>query len=149
MATTTKQDRVRELQRALYRAAKAEPERRFHARYDKVHRRDVLERAWEAVRANRGAAGTDRITLADVERYGIDRLLDELAMDLRDGRWRPFPARRVFIPKPGREELADLTAAWLAERPHAAAGFPSDPGEVVDDVLAAEWLDDEGKQLHA
>src|SRR6266540_2811453 len=116
MATTTKQDRVRELQRALYRAAKAEPERRFHALYDKVHRRDVLERAWEAVRANRGAAGTDRITLADVERYGIDRLLDELAMDLRDGRWRPFPARRVFIPKPGREELRPLSIPALRDR---------------------------------
>src|SRR4051794_15705089 len=45
--------------------------------------------------------------------------------------------------------LADLTAAWLAERPQDAAGFPSDPGEVVDDVLAAEWTDDEGKPLHA
>jgi RNA-directed DNA polymerase len=77
MATTTEQDRVRELQRALYRAAKADPERRFHALYDKVHRRDVLERAWESVRANRGAAGIDRVTLAQVERYGIERLLDE------------------------------------------------------------------------
>src|SRR6266508_1371752 len=121
MATTTKQDRVRELQRALYRAAKAEPERRFHALYDKVHRRDVLERAWEAVRANRGAAGTDRITLADVERYGIDRLLDELAMDLRDGRWRPFPARRVFIPKPGREELRPLSIPTVRDRVVQAA----------------------------
>jgi RNA-directed DNA polymerase len=120
MATTTKQDRVRELQRALYRAAKADPERRFHALYDKVHRRDVLGRAWEAVRANRGAAGTDRITLADVERYGIDRLLDELATDLRDGRWRPLPARRVFIPKPGREELRPLSIP--AVRPDRAGG---------------------------
>src|SRR6266516_7130864 len=116
MATTTEQDRVRELQRALYRAAKADPERRFHALYDKVDRRDVLERAWESVRANRGAAGTDRITLADVGRYGIDRLLDELAMDLRDGRWRPFPARRVFIPKPGREELRPLSIPAVRDR---------------------------------
>src|SRR6266498_1046859 len=116
MATTTKQDRVRELQRALYRAAKADPERRFHALYDKVHRRDVLERAWESVRANRGAAGIDRTTLADVERYGIDRLLDELAMDLRDGRWRPLPARRVFIPKPGREELRPLSIPAVRSR---------------------------------
>jgi hypothetical protein len=62
MARTTKQDKVRELQRTLYRAAKADPGRRFHALYDKVHRRDVLERAWGQVRANRGAAGIDRQT---------------------------------------------------------------------------------------
>ena len=68
VARTTKQDKVRELQRTLYRAAKADPGRRFHALYDKVHRRDVLERAWELVRANRGAAGIDKQTIADVER---------------------------------------------------------------------------------
>src|SRR5919201_1588462 len=60
VARTTEQDKVRELQRTLYRAAKADPGRRFHALYDKVYRRDVLERAWELVRANRGAAGIDR-----------------------------------------------------------------------------------------
>jgi RNA-directed DNA polymerase len=70
VARTTEQDKVRELQRTLYRAAKADPGRRFHALYDKVLRRDVLERAWELVRANRGAAGIDRQTLADVERSG-------------------------------------------------------------------------------
>ena len=48
-------DRVRALQHALYRAAKADPDRRFHALFDKVHRRDVLDRAWEDVRRNRGA----------------------------------------------------------------------------------------------
>ena len=48
VASPTEQDRVRELQRALYRAAKADPERRFHAPYDKLLRRDVLERAWGA-----------------------------------------------------------------------------------------------------
>src|SRR4051812_43801354 len=106
---TAKQDKVRELQRTLYRAAKADPGRRFHALYDKVHRRDVLERAWELVRANRGAAGIDRQTIADVEEYGVARLLDELAADLREGRWRPLPARRVFIPKPGRGELRPLS----------------------------------------
>jgi RNA-directed DNA polymerase len=103
MARTTKQDSVRELQRTLCRAAKADPGRRFHALFDKVYRRDVLERAWELVRANRGAAGIDRQTIADVERYGVGRLLDELAADLKEGRWRPLPARRVFIPKPGRD----------------------------------------------
>ena len=102
VARTTRQDKVRELQRTLYRAAKADPKRRFHALYDKIYRRDVLERAWELVRANRGAAGVDRQTIADVEEYGVTKLLDDLAADLKEGRWRPLPARRVFIPKPGR-----------------------------------------------
>jgi RNA-directed DNA polymerase len=102
VARTARQDKVRELQRTLYRAAKADPKRRFHALYDRVLRRGVLERAWELVRANRGAAGIDRQTIADVEQYGIARLLDELAADLWDGSYRSLPARRVFIPKPGR-----------------------------------------------
>src|SRR5438105_6264120 len=95
VARSIKQDKVRELQRTLYRAAKADPGRRFHALYDKVHRRDVLERAWELVRANHGAAGIDKQTIADVERYGVTRLLDQLATDLREGGWRPLPARGV------------------------------------------------------
>src|SRR4029077_6535901 len=102
MAAATKLDTVRELQRTLYRAAKADPGRRFHALYDKVYRRDVLERAWELVRANKGAAGIDQQTIADVEEYGVARLLDELAAGLKKGRWRPLAARRGYIPKPGR-----------------------------------------------
>src|ERR671930_2061090 len=116
VARTTRQDKVRDLQRTLYRAAKADPGRRFHALYDKVSRRDVLERAWELVRANRGAAGIDRQTIADVEQYGVSRLLDELAADLPDGRWRPLPARRVFIPEPGREELRPLSIPAVRDR---------------------------------
>ena len=92
---------VRTLQHALYRAAKADPGRRFHALHDKVLRRDVMHRAWVQVRRNDGAAGIDRITLEAVEQYGVSRLLDELVADLKDGKWRPLPARRVFIPKPG------------------------------------------------
>jgi RNA-directed DNA polymerase len=82
VARTTKQDSVRELQRTLYRAAKADPGRRFHALHDKIYRRDVLERAWELVRANRGAAGIDKQSIADIEEHGVVRLLDELAADL-------------------------------------------------------------------
>ena len=64
-------DPVRALQHALYRAAKADPGRRFHALYDKVCRSDVLWRAWVAVRRNNGAPGIDKITLAQVEEYGV------------------------------------------------------------------------------
>ena len=92
---------VRQLQRKLWAAAKQSPERRFHALYDRVHRGDVLWEAWERVRANRGAAGVDRVTLAYVQEvYGVQRLLAELQADLREGPYRPAPARRVDIPKP-------------------------------------------------
>jgi RNA-directed DNA polymerase len=93
--------KVRELQRKLWAAAKQSPERRFHALYDRICRGDVLWEAWERVRENRGAAGVDRITLAQVENeYGVRRLLAELQRDLRAGTYRPSPARRVDIPKP-------------------------------------------------
>jgi RNA-directed DNA polymerase len=92
---------VRELQRKLWAAAKQSPERRFHALYDRIHRDDVLWEAWQRVRASRGAAGVDRVTLAFVqEEYGAHRLLAELQRDLREGTYRPAPARRVEIPKP-------------------------------------------------
>jgi len=92
--------KVRELQRALWAAAKQSEGRRFHALYDRVYRGDVLWEAWERVRANRGAAGVDRVTLVAVEDYGVDRMLRELRHDLRRGVYRPAPARRVEIPKP-------------------------------------------------
>jgi group II intron reverse transcriptase/maturase len=115
-------DPVRALQHALYRAAKADPGRRFHALWDKILRRDVLWRAWIAVRRNDGAPGIDKTTLADVEQYGVARLLDELAEDLRGGRYRPLPARRVFIPKPGRpDERRPLSIPAVRDRVVPAA----------------------------
>jgi RNA-directed DNA polymerase len=115
-------DPVRALQHALYRAAKADPGRRFHSLWDKILRRDVLWRAWIAVRRNDGAPGIDKITLADVERYGVARLLDELVEDLRGGRYRPLPARRVFIPKPGRpDERRPLSIPAVRDRVVQAA----------------------------
>jgi hypothetical protein len=109
-------DRVRDLQRTLYRAAKADSGRRFHALYDKIWRRDVLEWAWGQVCANRGAAGIDRVTLAEIEQYGVSRLLDELSAELRGHRWRPLPARRVWIPKPGRTEQRPLSIPSVRDR---------------------------------
>jgi RNA-directed DNA polymerase len=92
--------KVRRLQRKLWAAAKQSEGRRFHALYDRIHRSDVLWEAWERVRANRGAAGVDRVTVAAVEDYGVGRMLGELARDLRAGIYRPAPVRRVKIPKP-------------------------------------------------
>ena len=107
---------VRALQWKLYRAAKQSRSRRFHALYDKVLRRDVLERAWGQVRRNAGAPGIDQTTIADVEQYGVDRLLDELAAELREQRFTPLPARRVYIPKPGRGELRPLSIPAIRDR---------------------------------
>jgi len=76
----------------------------LHALYDKVSRRDVLQRAWEQVRRNRGAPGIDQITIQQVEQCGVDRLLDKLAGALKDGSYRPLAARRVLIPKSGVSE---------------------------------------------
>src|ERR1700761_1153757 len=136
VARTAGQDKVRELQRTLYRAAKADPGRRFHALHDKVYRSDVLERAWELVRANRGAAGIDKQTIADVEEHGVAELLDELAADLKDGRWRPLPARRVFIPKPGREELRPLSVPAVRDRVVQAA-----VKIVIEPIFEADMLE--------
>jgi len=116
LASAAAQDKTRELQRTLYRAAKADPRRRFHALHDKVLRRDVLERAWGQVRRNRGAAGIDRQTIEHVERYGVSRMLGELEADLADGGYRPLAARRVFIPKPGRDELRPLSIPAVGDR---------------------------------
>lgn len=113
---TTSIDTVGRLCMTLSRAAKADPTRRFHALHDKLFRRDVLERSWAKVRASGGAAGIDRTTLTDIERHGIDRLLDELAADLAAGRYRPLPGRRVWIPKPGSVGQRPLAIPAVRDR---------------------------------
>jgi RNA-directed DNA polymerase len=128
-------DKVRALQHTLYRAAKADPGRRFHTLWDKVLRRDVLWRAWVAVRANNGAPGVDRTTLAMVEQYGVTRLLDEVADELREGKYRPLPARRVFIPKPGTNEQRPLSIPAVRDRIVQAA-----VKIVLEPVFEADFL---------
>ena len=91
---------VRKLQNRLWAAAKQSSERRFHALYDRIYRSDVLWEAWERVRANRGSAGVDAMTIADVEAYGVHQMLGELQQRLRAGNYHPAPVRRVEIPKP-------------------------------------------------
>jgi len=94
-------DKVRRLQNRLWAAAKQSKGRAFHALYDRIYRSDILWEAWERVRANRGAAGVDALTIAAVEDdYGVERLLSELQADLRAGNYHPAPVRRVEIPKP-------------------------------------------------
>lgn len=93
-------DNVRRLQRKLWFAAKASPDRRFHALYDRIARSDVLAEAWRRVARNRGAAGVDKQTIDAVQAYGVERVLGELQASLRQGNYRPRPVLRRDIPKP-------------------------------------------------
>src|SRR5690242_21379044 len=91
---------VQKLQTALHAKAKESPNFRFYAVYDKVYRKDVLAFAYQCCRANGGAAGVDGQSFEDIEEYGVERWLDELAEELKSRTYRPLPVRRVYIPKP-------------------------------------------------
>jgi RNA-directed DNA polymerase len=107
--------KVQKLQEALHAKAKGSPGYRFYALYDKVYRRDVLEWAYVRCRANDGAPGVDRQTFEDIEEYGLDRWLDELAAQLKDRTYQPHPVRRVFIPK-GDGKRRPLGIATIRDR---------------------------------
>jgi RNA-directed DNA polymerase len=93
-------ENIQKLQTALHAKAKGEPGFRFYSLYDKVHRRDVLEYAYTCCRANQGAAGVDDERFEDIETYGVERWLGELADTLRKKTYRPQALRRVYVPKP-------------------------------------------------
>ncbi len=125
--------KVRQLQRRLWAVAKRQPERRFHALYDRIYRRDVLWEAWNRVRSNRGSAGVDNETLEEIERYGVERFLEELHVALREGTYRPQAVLRRYIPKadgrrrplgiPTVRDRVAQTAAKLVLEPIFEADF--------------------------
>jgi RNA-directed DNA polymerase len=131
-------DPVRALQRVLYRSAKQDRTRRFHALFDKLARSDVMGRAWVDVATNQGAPGVDGVSIASIEAGGVESVrafLDGLVAALRAGTYRPSPLRRVNIPKPGKAgqtrplgipTIADrvvMTAAKLVLEPIFEADF--------------------------
>ena len=128
--------KVQKLQTALHAKAKGEPGFRFYALYDKIYRPDVLGFAYACCRANKGAAGVDGQTFEQVEAYGRDRWLGELAQDLKDGSYKAQAVKRVFIPKPQagqrplgipclRDRVAQ-TAAMLVLEPIFEADMPQE-----------------------
>jgi RNA-directed DNA polymerase len=94
-------EKIRELQRKLYRKAKQETGFRFYLLYDKVYRQDILDHAYRLVRANKGAPGIDGVTFESLEgrEGGAQRYLEEIAGELRRKVYKPMPVRRVYIPK--------------------------------------------------
>src|SRR5258707_11699259 len=97
-------EKIRTLQRKLYRKAKAEPAFRFYVLYDKVCREDILRHAYGLARANAGAPGVDGVSFAQIEASGLETWLAGLREDLVSKTYRPDPVRRVLIPKPGGGE---------------------------------------------
>ena len=93
-------EKIRTLQRKLYRKAKAEPAFRFYLLYDKIYREDILRHAYALARANAGAPGTDQMTFTAIEASGLERWLAGLREELVSKAYRPDPVRRVSIPKP-------------------------------------------------
>jgi RNA-directed DNA polymerase len=92
-------DKVRQLQRQLWAAAKRAPARRFHALYGHLWRDDILQEAWRRGRSNRGAAGIDGVSIPSVEQYDVQRFLQELGEVLRAGEYGAQVVRRAYIPK--------------------------------------------------
>ena len=125
---------VQKLQMALHAKAKAEAGYRLYALYDKISREDILAHAYAQCRSNRGAPGVDGQDFADIEAYGVERWLGELALALKEETYQPDPIRRVFIPKAngklrplGLSTLRDrvcMTAAMLVLEPIFEADLP-------------------------
>ncbi len=117
---------VQKLQMALHAKAKTEAGFRFYALYDKMYREDILTHAYAQCRANKGAPGVDGQDFSDVETYGLERWLGELATALKEKTYRPEPIRRVFIPKPNGKLRPLGVAACNRNMPGSqSAHFPT------------------------
>src|SRR6202158_2892202 len=99
-------EKIRTLQRKLYRKAKAEPAFRFYVLYDKVCREDILRHAYGLARGNAGAPGVDGVSFAEIEASGLEAWLAGLREDLVSKMYRPDPVRRGLIPQPDGGEGA-------------------------------------------
>jgi group II intron reverse transcriptase/maturase len=145
---------IQKLQAALHAKAKGSPGYRFYALYDKLYRADVLAHAYASCKANRGAAGVDGQAFDDIESYGVQRWLDELAQALKEKTYRPEAVRRVYIPKPDgkqrplgiptvRDRVAQMAAVLVLE-PIFEADLPPEQyayraGRSALDAVQAVW----------
>ena len=107
-------EKIRTLQRKLYRKAKAEPAFRFYLLYDKICREDILAHAYALARANAGAPGVDGVSFAAIEAAGVEAWLAGLREELR----------REDVPAPAGA-TGDDPEAW---RRRTSARHPDDSG---------------------
>ena len=92
-------ERVLTLQEKLYQKAKQERGYKFYVLYDKLLIPYMLRQAWKSVRANGGAPGVDRVTIAEIESQGVESYLNDLGEELRKQLYEPQAVKRVMIPK--------------------------------------------------
>lgn len=124
---------IRTFQRKLYIKSKEDPQFRFYSLYDKLYRTDILKFAYRCARRKQGQPGVDEETFADIEQVGVDEWIEELSRDLREKTYKPFPVRRVMIPKdsggerplgiPTIRDRVVQTAAVLVLQPIFEADF--------------------------
>ena len=154
-------ERIRELQRKLYRKAKQETGFRFYLLYDKVYRQDILNHAYQLVRANKGAPGMDGVTFESLEKRegGVQRYLEEVAQELRGKTYKPMPVRRVYIPKadggrrplgiPAIKDRVVQMAVKMVIEPIFEADFQEnsygfrpkrDAHQAMDDIRSHLWM---------
>lgn len=149
MISLARWPKVKELREKLNGKAKAQPEYRFYTLYDKVHRKDVLEAAYAHCRKNDGAPGVDGMSFRDIEAYGEERYLAELAKELKELRYHPQPVRRVMIPKEGKPgEFRPLGIPTIRDRTVQQA-----VKLLLDPIFEADFTDNayayrEGKSAH-
>src|SRR6266702_4075313 len=151
---------VGKLQATLHTKAKEAPSYRFYALYDKVYRPDVLAYAYLRCKANKGAAGVDGQTFADIETYGERRWLEELAKELQDKTYQASPVKRGWMPKPDgtqrplgiptiRDRVVQMAAVLVLE-PIFEADLPSEQHayrsgkSALDAILKVQGLLKEG-----
>ncbi len=157
----TSDEKVRQLHDRLGAAAKQHPKRRFHALYDHIWRIDVLRTAWKRVKKNKGAAGVDAMTIADIELRGVDLFLEELGAALRAGTYRPQVVQRRYIPKADgrkrplgiptvRDRIVQMAAKLVLEPIFEADFLPCSygfrPGKSA--TMALETLRLQGSRSH-
>ena len=124
---------VQKLQTALHAKAKAEAGYRFYALYDKISRDDILAHAYAQCRSNKGAPGVDGQDFADIEAYGIERWLAELALALRQEATGPSQSDECIYRRPTANSgrwasracgRVCMTAATLVLEPIFEADLP-------------------------
>ena len=122
--TKNAQQRTQELRQKLQAAARARPNRRFHALYDKLALPYILETAWQMVAKNGGAPGVDGVTIDQVQQGGVAAFLEGIAQELKDGTYRAQPVRRG---PPGRRGPRDPRARPGPREPPAPPDHKDPP----------------------